>query len=1021
MKLSELSIKRPVFAIVINIIIILLGIIALDRLAIREYPDIEIPIVSVSASYQGASPEIIETQVTKVIEDAVTSIDGIDYITSMSRRGRAWVNINFKPTKDIEEAANDVRDKIAQAKRRFPDEVDEPIVRKSDSDADPVVILALSSDEYSPIELTKMVENIINPQIELLEGVASITIWGARDPVMRVWLDPPKMAAFDITVADIESALRTQNVEIPAGTIKSNSREFSIVARTDLNSVQEFESVILRTTTNQAGNQHIVRLNDVATVELGGAEETTRPRMNGRRGVGIAIYKQSVANPLTLSANIRAILPQIEESIPDGVTLSVSQDNSVFINKSLRSVYTTIFEALIFVGLVIFFFLRDWRATVIPMVTVPISLIGTLFLMYLLGYSINTLTLLAFVLAIGLVVDDAIVMLENIHRHIEEGKDPITAAFIGSKEIGFAIIAMTLTLAAVFLPLTFSTGRIGKLFIEFAMTLALAVLISGFTALTLSPMMCSRLLKGRGETKGSRLSALIEGGLEWLAKGYERWLRWLIGKRIWVIIGMLLTLGGTYLLYSALPQTLSPIEDRGNIRISGITPEGATVDYTDRYFAEVEEHLIETLDDAVIFVVSGVGSGAFGSVTLQDWDLRDESQMAITERLNREFRGMAEGMRIFASNPQSLGQGGGSSEVEIVIRSNESFDVLDQQVSAIMTLLNSNEKLVTPDNNLRMNTPQLEITVDREKLALLKIDVNSVGRALETALAGRNVTRYKEGAEQYDVLVQVNPDRRSEPRDLGNIYLRSGYGEMVPLSNLVTIEETIAPQNLRHFNKLRAVTISANLAEGVSQGEGIAIVESAIRSIIPDVMLDYQGSSREFIESGSSMVVIFGLALVFIYLVLAAQFESWIDPFIILISVPLAGFGALGALYLTDGTINIYSQIGLVTLVGLITKHGILIVEFANQLQEGGISKMEAIIQSAVLRLRPILMTTGAMVLGSLPLALATGAGAESREAIGWVIVGGMSVGTLLTLFVVPVVYLLINRHKSADYRTYQL
>ncbi len=1021
MKLSDVSIRRPIFAIVINIVIILLGLIALTRLSIREYPDIEIPIVSVSASYQGASPEIIETQVTKVIEDAVTSIDGIDYITSSSQRGRSWVNINFKPSKNIEEAANDVRDKVAQAKRRFPDEVDDPIVRKSDSDADPVLILTLSSEEYSAIELTKMVENIINPQIELLDGVASITIWGARNPVMRVWLDTPKMASFDITVADIESALRTQNVEIPAGTIKSNTREFSIVARTDLNSVREFENVILRTGRNLSGGQHIVRLKDVATVELGGVEETTRPRMNGKRGVGIAIYKQSVANPLTLSAELHKILPQLRESIPEGIELAVSQDNSVFINKSLKSVYTTIFEALIFVGLVIFLFLRDWRATIIPMVTVPISLVGTLFLIYLLGYSINTLTLLAFVLAIGLVVDDAIVMLENIHRHIEEGLPPIKAAFVGAKEIGFAIIAMTITLAAVFLPLTFSTGRIGQLFIEFAMTLALAVLISGFTALTLSPMMCSRLLKAEDGKRANPLFRAIESILLWLTARYEALLRIVIRFKAFLLLGMALILGGTYLLYNALPQTLSPIEDRGNIRISGITPEGATVDYTDRYFREIEEHLLETVDDAVIFVVSGVAMGAFGSVTLKDWDERDETQMEITARLNRDFSKMARGLRVFASNPQSLGQGGGSSAVEIVIRSNESFDELDQKVRLIMEQLNEDKRLVTPDNNLQMNTPQLEVSVDREKLALLGIDVNSVGRVLETALGGRNVTRFKEGAEQYDVLVQVDPEKRSKPNDLANIYLRSAYGEMVPLSNIVTIEETIAPQNLRHFNKLRAVTISANLAEGVSQGEGIEIVEAVIREVIPDALLDYQGSSREFKESGASMVQIFLLALIFIYLVLAAQFESWRDPFIILMSVPLAGFGALGALYLTNGSLNIYSQIGLVTLVGLITKHGILIVEFANQLQESGKSQLEAIIESAALRLRPILMTTGAMVLGSLPLALAVGAGAESRSAIGWVIVGGMTLGTLLTLFVVPVMYLLINRYKRIDFSQYEV
>jgi len=1028
MKLSEVSIKRPVFAIVINIVLILLGLIGLDRMTIREYPDIDVPVISIRTSYQGASPEIIETQVTKVIEDAVTSVDGIDFISSDSRRGSSNINITFNSTKDIEEAANDVRDRVARAKRSLPDEVDDPIIQKSDSDADPVVILALSSNEHSAIELTQMVETIVQPQIELLEGVASVTIWGGREPVMRIWIDPQKLAILDVTVSDVEAALRAQNVEIPAGTIKSSTQEFSIVARTDLNQVEEFRNIIIKVADNAAEqNRPIVRLSDVALVELGGVEETSRPRLNGRPGVGVAVIKQSVANPLTLSADIRELLPTLNEILPEGVQIAVTSDTSVFINKSLSSVYTTIIEALIFVGLIIFVFLRNWRATLIPMVTVPISLVGSLFVMYLLGYSINTLTLLAFVLAIGLVVDDAIVMLENIHRHIENGVRPITAAFIGSKEIGFAIIAMTITLAAVFLPLTFTQGRIGQLFVEFAVTLSIAVLISGFTALTLSPMMCSRLLPSKEEEeakKGTFLGKIltpiysaVERVLVGMTNAYESFLKAVLKARYFVVLGMLGLFTITGLLYLNLPQELSPTEDRGMIRISAITPEGATVDFTDRYFTEVEEYLLETLDEGtIVYTISGVAMGALAFVTLPDWDDRAESQMELTSRINQGLKDRALGLRVFASDPQSLGQRGDSKDVQIVIRSNESFEALDRQVTQIMEKMRDNPVLISPDNDLRMNTPQLEVYVDREKLALLGIDVSVVGRTLETALGGRNVTRYKDGAEQYDVLVQVDPQKRSQPRDLEGIYVRSQYGEMVPLSNFVTVSETIAPQNLRHFNKLRSVTISANLTSGVSQGEGIAIVEDIIREVNAEAMLDYQGSSREFIESGSSMILIFLMALVFIYLVLAAQFESWIDPFIILFSVPLAGFGALGALYLAGGTINIYSQIGLVTLVGLITKHGILIVEFANQIMAEGENKMNAVIRSATLRLRPILMTTGAMVLGAVPLALAAGAGAESRQAIGWVIVGGMSVGTLLTLIVVPVIYYFIGgRHSEVN------
>lgn len=1028
MKLSEVSIKRPVFAIVINIVLILLGLIGLDRMAIREYPDIDMPVISIRTTYQGASPEIIETQVTKIIEDAVTSIDGIDFIASDSRRGSSAINITFNSTKDIEEAANDVRDRVARAKRSLPDEVDEPVIQKSDSDADPVVILALSSDTYNSVDLTKMVETIVQPQIELLEGVASVTIWGGREPVMRIWIDPQKLAVLDVTVNDVEAALRAQNVEIPAGTIKSSTQEFSIVARTDLNQVEEFKNIIIKVADNDVDkNRPIVRLSDVAVVELGGAEETSRPRLNGKPGVGVAVIKQSVANPVTLSADIRNLIPKLDEILPDDVHLTVTSDSSVFINKSLNSVYWTIAEALIFVGIIIFVFLRNWRATLVPMVTVPIALVGSLFVMYLLGYSINTLTLLAFVLAIGLVVDDAIVMLENIHRHIEEGMSPIRASFVGSKEIGFAIIAMTITLAAVFLPLTFTQGRIGQLFIEFAVTLSIAVLISGFTALTLSPMMCSRLLPSKAEENAKRETALgkvlypisdaIERVLVGLTNGYEKILRVCLKARYLVLLAMVGIIGATGILYLNLPEELSPTEDRGMIRVMAITPEGATVDFTDRYFTEVEDYLLENLDEgSLVYTISGVAMGALAFVTLPDWDERTETQMQMTSRINGGLGDRALGLRVFASNPQSLGQRGDSKDVEIVIRSSDTFKALDQQVTAIMAKMRENPIFISPDNDLRMNTPQLEVDVDREKLALLGIDVSVVGRTLESALGGRKVTKYKEGAEQYDVMVQVDPQKRSQPRDLENIYVRSAFGEMVPLSNFVTVTEKIAPQNLRHFNKLRSVVISANLQPGISQGEGIAMVEEIIREVNPEAMLDYQGSTREFLQSGASMVLIFMMALIFIYLVLAAQFESWIDPFIILFSVPLAGFGALGALYLAGGTINIYSQIGLVTLVGLITKHGILIVEFSNQIMAEGETKLEAVIKSATLRLRPILMTTGAMVLGAVPLALATGAGAESRQAIGWVIVGGMSVGTLLTLVVVPIIYLFIGgRHSEVN------
>lgn len=1017
MILSEISIKRPVFATVVNILLILLGIVGLMRLSVREYPKIDLPVVSITTTYTGASPEIMETQVTKIIEDAVSGIEGINFMNSTSQRERSVINITFNASRDLEQAANDVRDRVSRAKRSLPDEVSEPVIQKSDADADAIITLSLTSDQHTPVEMTKVADKIIKAQLELLDGVATINLWGARFPEMRIWLDPQKMAAFGLTYAEIEAALRKQNIEIPSGTIKSTSREFSIVSRTDLNTTDQFESIILKRSDT---NNYLVRLSDVANIQLSSGDESSRPRMNGKTAIGIGVVKQSTANPLSLSQEVNALLPSLISNLPEGMNLQVSVDTSVFIDHSLKSVYQTIIEAMLFVGFVIFLFLRDWRATLIPIITVPIALIGTLFFMYILGYSINTLTLLAFVLAIGLVVDDAIVMLENIHRHIEAGLSPMEAALVGSKEIGFAIIAMTITLAAVFLPLTFSEGRIGLLFIEFAVTLSIAVLISGFTALTLSPMMCARLIKPH--KKHGFFFNSIESLLNYITIKYKNIIstilnfKKLIGFVIFIIFAGIMGVVG---LFMQIKSELTPLEDRGMIRISAAGPEGSTINFVDRYFSEIETMIRKELPDVTnIFSVVGIGGGgsAFASIVLKDWSLRTTPQKDMTQKINRALPKVGVGLKSMAINPASLGQGGNVKPVEVVLRSNANYATLAKQLDEIMLKINSNPNLEGADHDLRLNTPQLEVAVDREKLALLGIDVDIVGRTLETALGGRQVTRYKEGADQYDVIIKIDDTQRQKPQDLEGLYVRASTGNMIPLANLVTVSETIAPQALKHFDKLRAITITAGLnPKNISQGEAIAFVENSIKEIVPDALIDYTGSAREFKETGAAIYWIFSLALIFIYLVLAAQFESWRDPFIIIITVPLALLGALIALFLTNNSLNIYSQIGLITLIGLITKHGILIVEFANQLQASGLEKTQAIIQSASLRLRPILMTTAAMVLGALPLALAKGAGAESRQAIGWVIVGGMSLGTVLTLLVVPVVYLIIAKNKPAS------
>ncbi len=1012
MLLSDISIKRPVFATVINVLIVLLGIVGLMRLGVREYPNIDVPVVSVNTTYTGANPSIVETQVTKILEDAISGVEGIDFIDSSSGRGRSSINITFRASRDLEQAANDVRDRVSRAKRALPDEVSDPIVQKSDADADPVMILSLSSTEHNRIEITQVADKYIKSQLELLDGVANIALWGGLDPVMRIWLDPQKLATFGLSFMDVETALRKQNIEVPSGSVESAMREFSVVARTDLNTAAEFANIILKVTDErplqQTKGRHLVRLGDVARVELGGSDEERRPRLNGNPSVAIAVIKQSVANPLALSNDIKALLPKLSESLPDGMQLSIGNDTAIFIEKSLQSVYRTIFEALLFVGIVVFIFLRSLRTTLIPMVTVPISLMGTLFVMYLLGYSINTLTLLAFVLAIGLVVDDAIVVLENIHRHIEKGVEPMQAAWIGAKEIGFAVIAMTITLAAVFLPLTFAEGRVGQLFIEFAVTLSTAVLISGFTALTLSPMMCSRLLTH--QQQHGYLFNLIENGLNKMTQHYQAVLTKVLSIKLIVMLMVVLIMVASIGLFSLLPSELMPTEDRGRISLVASAPEGASVEFVDQHLTQVQRVLSEQLPHAVILTMSQA-SGGRGFISLEDWSSRHISQMDTVKQLAPKLASVGVGLRTFIRNPASLGQRGSASPVEVVLRSSQSYEVLDQQVGLIMEKLRQEPNLINVDNDLQLNTPQIEVRVDREKMALLGIDVDVAGKTLETALGGRQVTRYKEGADQYDVIVRVDADLRKQATDLTGLYVRAQAGVMVPLANIVTLEETVAPQTLKHFNKLRSITFSAGVLN-ISQGQAIERVEQIIGEVINDALIDYSGPAREFKETGRTIYGVLLMALVFIYLVLAAQFESWRDPLIILFSLPLAGLGALGALYLTQNSLNIYSQIGLITLVGLITKHGILIVEFANQLQEQGVDKCHAVIQSACLRLRPILMTTGAMVLGALPLALATGAGAESRQVIGWVIVGGMLVGTCLTLFIVPTAYVMISKAR---------
>ena len=1007
MKISELCIRRPVLAMVVNFIILLLGIVSYDRLSVREYPNIDVPVVTVETNYLGASAKIIESQVTKPLEDSLSGIEGIDFIKSISRSEQSQITVQFRLSRDADAAASDVRDRVARARGLLPEEVEEPIVAKVEADAQPIIWLSLNSDTHNPLDVSEAADIIVQDRIQTLPGVASVRLFAERRYSMRVWLDRERLAGYNLTTQDVENALRAQNVEIPAGRIESLKREFTVVSQTDLNTPEQFGNIILRET--EAG--HLVRFRDIARIAYGPEEERSVARFNNRPAIALGVVKQSVANPLEISKAIRTELPRIQKNLPEGMTLNIAFDSSVFIAQSIRNVFHTIFEAVLLVILTIFFFLRTARATLIPLVTIPISLIGTLFLMYVLGFSVNTLTLLAMVIAIGLVVDDAIVVLENIHRHMETGMDPIHASVKGMREIGFAVVAMTVTLAAVFLPVAFTPGRTGKLFIEFAMTLAGAVMISGITALTLSPMMCSRLL--RIDHQVPRWSARIEGWIRALEAGYTRRLQQAVAARTRVLAFAAATFALCFFLFTNLQSELSPAEDRGVIFVIGIAPEGSTIQYSDFYAKQMEKILQSTPEAAWNFVAVGfpLVTQTFSVLGLKPWNERDRSSREIIAALTPQLFGIT-GTLNFAINPASLGQNSRSQPVEFVVQTTESYEALDKIVAQLLEKMRANPIFVAPDSDLKLNKPELRVTMDRDKLATLGIEVETVGRTLETMLGGRKVTRFKRGSEQYDVVVKIEDDKRRNPTDLTAIYVRAKSGEMVPLSNIVTLSETVAPRELNHFNKLRAATITANLAPGVGLGQALEFLDTTARSIRSDIQTDVGGQSREFRESSASMAMLFSLALAFIFLVLAAQFESFRDPFIILLTVPLAMAGALLAMTFAGVSLNVYSQIGLVALMGLISKHGIMIVEFANQLQDGGKSKREAIITSCSIRMRPILMTTAATVLGALPLAIAAGAGAESRQAIGWVIVGGMTIGTLFTLFIVPSFYLLISRRK---------
>jgi multidrug efflux pump len=1007
MALSDVCIRRPVFATVLSLILMLLGVVSYQRLSVREYPKIDLPVVNVETRYLGASSDIIESQVTKPLEDSIAGIEGVDVLTSISRPEQSQITVRFRLERDADSAAADVRDRVARVRQRLPQDADEPVIAKVEADANPIIWIAFSSETLTALEVTDYVNRNVKPRLQTLPGAADVRINGERAYSMRIWLDPDRLAGYRLTPLDVEDALRRQNVEIPSGRIESTQREFTVVSQSDLQRPSEFAEVVIKTV-----NGFAVKIRDVAKVGLAPRQERSVVRLNGREAVSAGIVKQATANPLTLARALRAALPDIQRDLPPGLTIQIANDNTVFIERAIESVYETILEAVALVALVIFLFLHSVRASLVPLVTIPVCLVTTFALMYLGGFSINTLTLLALVLAIGLVVDDAIVVLENIHRHIENGMTPMAAAVRGTKEVGFAVVAMTLTLAAVYLPVAFTPGRIGRLFVEFALTLAGAVIVSGFVALTLSPMMCSRLLQphARATFIGRGIEAVLGG----LSRGYAAVLRWALRNRWLILVGYVAVAVACYGLWLGMKKELSPIEDRGTIVTLINGPDGASIGYTERYGRQLEAIArdIPEIDRAFVVAGSPTVAQGIGFWRLKDWDERDRTVQDIVKELQPKLLAIP-GVLAFAVAPPSLGQSPRERPISLVVLTSDSYDTLSSSLQPLLRDLQGWPGLQGLDSDLRLNKPEVRLTIDRDRAADAGVPIDAIGRALETMLGGRQVTRFKRNGEQYDVVVQLDPAARSSPQDIASIFVRGRNDAMIPLSSLLTWKETVSPRELNHFAQRRAVTITANLAPGTSLGEAVDYLERAARTHLPKgYAIDFNGQTREFKQSSSELLLTFALALGFIYLVLAAQFESFVDPLVILLTVPLAMTGALALLQATGGTLNVYSQIGLITLVGLITKHGILIVAFANQLRQEGRAMRDAVVEAASLRLRPILMTTGAMVLGAVPLAMSSGAGAESRIQIGMVIVGGMTFGTVLTLFIVPTFYTLLTRGR---------
>ena len=1004
MNISELSIRRPVLATVMTVIILLFGMIGYFYIGVREYPSVDNPIISVSCSYAGANADVIENQITEPLEQNINGIPGIRSLTSVSQQGQSRITVEFELSVDLETAANDVRDKVSRAQRYLPRDCDPPTVSKADADASPILMVALQSEKRSLLELSEIADLTVKEQLQTISDVSSVSIWGEKKYSMRLWLDPIKMAGYGITPMDVKNAVDNENVELPSGSIEGNTIELNIRTMGLMNTAKMFDDLIVK----HEGNQ-IIRFSDIGRAELGAADIKSYMKMNGVPMVGVVVVPQPGANHINIADAVYERMEQMKKDLPDDVHYSYGFDNTKFIRASINEVKQTVYEAFVLVIIIIFLFLRDWRVTLVPCIVIPVSLVGSFFIMYLFGFSINVLTMLAVVLAVGLVVDDAIVMTENIYIRIEQGMNPKKAGIEGAKEIFFAVISTTVTLVAVFFPIVFMEGTTGRLFREFSMVISGAVVISSFAALTFTPMLATKLLKQ--QKKKNAFYRITEPFFIGMNNMYSRSLQVVLRHRIWTLPVIVLMLGAIVYLWGAIPSEMAPLEDRSMITINTRGAEGVTYEYIRDYTEDINSIVDSVIPDADA-VTARVSSGSGNiQVRLKDMGDRDYTQMEAAEKVSQAVKKKTKA-RAFVQQQSSFGGRRSSMPIQYVLQATN-IEKLEKVLPVFMEKVYENPVFQMADVDLKFSKPEIRIHINRDKANIMGVNTRDLSETLQYGLSGQRMGYFYMNGKQYEILGEINRQQRNKPADLRAIYLRSSDGKMIQMDNLIELESSIAPPKLYRYNRFVSATISAGLAEGKTIGQGLDEMDKIAKEVLDDTFrTSLSGDSKEFRESSSSLMFAFILALVLIYLILAAQFESFKDPFIIMLTVPLAIAGALIFMYFNDITMNVFSQIGIIMLIGLVAKNGILIVEFANLKQENGEDKVTAVHDAALQRLRPILMTSASTVLGLIPLAFATGEGCNQRIAMGIAVVGGMVVSTFLTMYIVPAVYSYISTNR---------